>query len=179
MRHLTSYDRLFEKKQVGIIYHFTDIFALKDITENWSNWTPSLKFTEDDFYDDNSFFISTTRKFDFKWGPIRLTLDGNKISDKYQIAPVSYFSKKPNDVKTDPRQFEERIISTKQDELPLLKYCKQIDICTDPKYDFYADDVDDDHDDLLSHQDDVDHAYSYFSELGLSINIVEKFKPIR
>ena len=172
---------LFEAKSVGNIYHFMDIFSLHDMTENYSNEVPKLNFSADDFFDrKDTFFISTTRKFDFKWNAIRLTLDGNKISENYKIVPVSYFSKKPNEVNQEEDQFEERIITKrKSDVIDLKKYCKRVDICTDPNFDFYGEDEDGEGDNIGSKMDEVETAMNYFRELGIPAAIVEKFKPTK
>lgn len=186
MIHLLNY-KLFEGKQVGTIYHFTDIFSLNDLTKDYSEHEPSLNFKEDDSGSFNlrnmTYFISTTRKFDFIWNPIRFSLNGNKISEKYKIVPIDYFSLNPKDLehfKRDPNQYEERIITKKENEsLSIKDYCIRVDICTDPKYDYYGEDPDDEGDDIKHHMHDVHTAYSYFEELGIPCSIVNKFKPVK
>lgn len=128
---INEYKRINESKNVGIIYHFTDIYSIKDITNYWSEHNPSLKFSKDDIKNKNEYFISTTRKFDFVWNPIRLTLDGNKISQRFKIVPLEYFKIKPEDYRNDmdENQHEERIITNNPNiKLELLKYCLSVDV---------------------------------------------------
>ena len=64
--------------------------------------------------------VSCTRNKSFAWGGVRIMLDGDKISQKYVIKPVSYF-------KFNRSQSEERIF-TNNETFPIFDYILQIDI---------------------------------------------------
>ena len=81
-----------EAKQVGNLYHFTHLRHLYNILDN------GLQFQKDNIGDHlKKYSISTTRSSDFSGNDIydftkrasRIVLDGNKISQKYKIAPVN------------------------------------------------------------------------------------------
>jgi hypothetical protein len=109
-------DFINESKQVGNLYHFTSQDNLNSIKKN------GIKFEKDNLNKPNiKYSISTTRD---KTGEfvdayalnynIRLTLNGDSISDKYKIIPVNadhiWNPNSKEDVKTG-LLFEERIIS--------------------------------------------------------------------
>jgi hypothetical protein len=86
-------DILKESKQAGILYHFTNDSFLSSIKQK------GLKFKPDDsgLYP-NKFYISATRDkngngilkyLDYKDLNVRITLDGNKISERYKIKPIN------------------------------------------------------------------------------------------
>jgi hypothetical protein len=88
-------DILNEAKQVGKLYHFTSLENLESIKKH------GLKFNKDNLsffnpkYRHVLYSISTTRNksedIAAGWGKaqIRITLDGDKISNKYKILPVN------------------------------------------------------------------------------------------
>lgn len=133
-------DILYEAKQVGSLYHFTNIKYLKNILNLGLKFQPDnsgLKQFE------NTFYISVTRDItgkgilkymvsDSSTINVRIKLDGNKISEKYKIKPINiewiwngeeeeweYTSKFPEFA-------EERIISSKSGYLN-SNYILQID----------------------------------------------------
>lgn len=118
--------KIFESKQVGVIYHFTFIYNLYKILNERE---PSLRPIGD--------HISCTRNFNMKSNELklekqccRITLDGNKISQKYRIIP--YFDMRNPD--TEERE-EKIIINDKlfiNGRLDLKKYCIRIDILNNP-----------------------------------------------
>jgi hypothetical protein len=78
-------DILKEAKQVGILYHFTDIDGLLGILETNELWSSET----------NANHVSLTRdKQGWHVGTLdnafRISLDGNKISNKYKIRPYSW-----------------------------------------------------------------------------------------
>ena len=71
-----------EAKQVGILYHYTSPENIEDILKNGIKFSPPQKEISD------KYFISTTRKKQ-KWNDqTQITLDGDKISEKYKIIPI-------------------------------------------------------------------------------------------
>ena len=86
-------DILDEAKQVGILYHYTSEDGLKNILE--SN---QLKSSEEYYMGNELYFISFTRNKNFhkkgmKWQvktDYRITLDGDKLSNRYKIKPFAY-----------------------------------------------------------------------------------------
>jgi len=113
-------DFLNEGKQIGLLYHYTNIKNIKNILDK------GLKFSEPQEEISNEYFISTTRKKQNWKHKTLIVLDGNKISEKYKIVPIqaSTYIDKPSDewfkqvgVKIDSlggsELAEERIISNK------------------------------------------------------------------
>ncbi len=84
---------LIEGKQVGIIYHFTNKKGLDGILK--SN---SIKCSEETYKGNDLYFVSFTRNKNFhKKGmsfdvkiEYRISIDGNKLSNKYKIKPFAY-----------------------------------------------------------------------------------------
>lgn len=143
-----------ESKQVGLLYHFTKVATLKKILTSGLMFAENNEF--DGYYDpDNEdaeipvdpkkkYAISVTRSPNFggsdPWGykkqGCRLVLDGDRISQKYKIAPINVNNtwmgqagaKKGEYLNTKfDKFFEERIYSPTPGYLP-LDYIKQIDI---------------------------------------------------
>ena len=131
-----------EAKQVGNLYHFTPLINIPNILDN------GLKFQKNNIKDYlKEYSISATRShnfsgfdtWDFMRKSCRIVLDGDKISQKYKIAPVnadniwdlessdaSYYGSKNNNL------YEERIYSDTPGYLP-LNYILKIDINTETK----------------------------------------------
>jgi hypothetical protein len=82
-----------EGKQVGILYHYTSADGLKGILS--SN---SIKASEEIYMGQNLYYVSFTRNKNFhKKGSnfgvkteYRITLDGDKLSNRYKIIPFAY-----------------------------------------------------------------------------------------
>ena len=82
-----------EGKQVGMLYHYTSKDGLKSILE-----TNRINVSEEHYLGKELYFISFTRNKNFhkkemKWQvktDYRITLDGDKLSDKYKIKPFAY-----------------------------------------------------------------------------------------
>jgi hypothetical protein len=99
--------KLFEAKQVGILYHFTNLVSLYSIlqddflrtnreVESYDNLMNSYNLQDKS----NWMYISFTRNKNFHINattfmdhPVscRITIDGNKLSHHYKIYPVNYF----------------------------------------------------------------------------------------
>jgi len=103
-------DILNEAKQVGTLYHFTTLQSLLDILK-----TNTLK-TSNKFEKDKLPTVSLTRD---KLGDIggvggtgtktvRISIDGNKLSNKYKITPYNYYFNYP-DFKESEDEMEEII----------------------------------------------------------------------
>jgi hypothetical protein len=82
-----------EGKQVGTLYHYTSAAGLKSILR--SN---RINASEESYNYEDQYFVSFTRNKNFhKRGMMsgvkteyRITLDGNKLSNKYKIQPFAY-----------------------------------------------------------------------------------------
>jgi len=82
-----------EGKQVGTLYHYTSAEGLKNILK-----TGQLKTSEENYLGHELYYISFTRNKNFhkkgsKFGvstDYRITLDGDKLSNKYKIRPFAY-----------------------------------------------------------------------------------------
>jgi hypothetical protein len=125
----TLKDYLVESKHIGVIYHFTHLMNLYSILENktfMSRYNDLSKYNYD-------YSVSCTRNKSFKWGGIRIMLDGDKISNSFVVKPVSYF-------KFNKSQSEERIFTNKE-TFPIFDYIIQIDILEHLKDDDMFDDV--------------------------------------
>jgi hypothetical protein len=98
-------DILKEAKQVGILYHFTDIEGLLGILKTNELWASET----------NADHVSLTRdKQGWHVGTLdnafRISLDGNKISNKYKIRPYSWWG---NDRGTRDTESEEAVLTDK------------------------------------------------------------------
>jgi len=75
-------DLLNEGKQVGILYHYTNPKNVENIKKN------GIRFSSPQQEISNMYYISTTRKKQ-NWKHLtQITLDGDKISEKYKISPI-------------------------------------------------------------------------------------------
>jgi hypothetical protein len=97
-----------EGKQVGNLYHFTDIFNLIKILE-----TNTLK-SSNKWKPEDKPFVSFTRNKD-AWGlvaqvgkTVRITIDGDKLSNNYKISPFNIQKTKRWD-NTPLDEMEERV----------------------------------------------------------------------
>ena len=118
---------LIEAKQIGILYHFTNNSVISSIKEK------GIKFEPDNsgLYP-NQFYIAATRDksgkgllkyLDYKGLNVRITLDGNKISERYKIKPINveniwnwedYEEEGTPIISKSTEFFEERILSNKE-----------------------------------------------------------------
>lgn len=92
-----------EMKQVGILYHYTNIINLLSIlTTNKliSKNVPYISFTRDKLFHKNT-------RYNIGGMECRLVIDGNKLSNNYKIKPYSYHFYDLPDVKND--ESEEKI----------------------------------------------------------------------
>lgn len=119
-----------EGKQVGILYHFTRTGELISILENNILKASNMWATNDDLRSFNSF---TRNKNGWNVGgfptDVRITLDGNKLSNKYRIQPFN--------MNFGVDEMEERIY---KDILNIRNYILNIDINTkNGAYDIHKD----------------------------------------
>jgi hypothetical protein len=112
-----------EGKQIGTLYHFTYLESISKIFKNGLRFNPDN--SELPIYKD-MFYISTTRDYTGKKFAkdseyvVRITLDGNKISEHYSIEPinVNYIWAKNTGINVGKMPakdvyYEERIFSSK------------------------------------------------------------------
>ena len=128
---------LLESKQVGIIYHYTTFNSgLKILQSNQlkssdaadsTNAKPvfAISFTRDKRFHDNH--VVGFEESSFGNTPqLRLTLDGNKLSNRFKVQPYSQggvFDKGKKSFEA-----EERIISDKPFTIPLSDYLISVDV---------------------------------------------------
>jgi hypothetical protein len=107
---MERYNSVYESKQIGVLYHFTEIaYVEKIINDNFilkSSSSTNIKNLNDKFEES---IVSFTRNFNFENGdiPIRFDIDGTKLSEQYKISPYSY--------NLDNDEMEERIESNEVD----------------------------------------------------------------
>lgn len=122
---------LTERKNVGLLYHFTSMNALYKILGL------GIRFGKDDANDKP--FISTTRNKSLFWKRVRITLDGNSISDHFLVRPYHFANtehgKEHRHVYDGEeyfynyyRQYEERIYPTRNEKYLSCKYIVKIEI---------------------------------------------------
>jgi len=117
-------DLLNEGKQVGNLYHFTYLSSVSSIHEKGIRFAPNNSYL---LKHEGMFYISTTRDYTghrFVKGSefvVRITLDGNKISENYSIEPINhnYLWAKDTGIEhysktTKDMFYEERIWSSKE-----------------------------------------------------------------
>lgn len=82
-----------EGKQVGILYHFTDLYSLKDIIkDNKLNkmYSKYVSFTRDKNFWKEGGQHNIIRSISGN-SSVRLSIDGDKLSDNYKIKPYSFY----------------------------------------------------------------------------------------
>lgn len=142
----TIREYLIESKKIGVIYHFTHFMNLYFILESktfMTRYNDLPKYNYD-------YSISCTRNKSFKWGDVRIILDGDRISNHYVVKPVSYF-------KFNKSQSEERIFTNKE-TFPIFDYIIQIDIL-----------------EYLKSDDMFDEVLKMLNDNNLKYNLVSKF----
>lgn len=101
---------IMEEKNIGILYHFTSYEGMNLIIND--NFKLINKFGVPV---KNNFYVSFTRNKNLKtvYREVRITIDGNKLSNRYQIKPYadikSGYGKNKND------ESEERALVKKKD----------------------------------------------------------------
>lgn len=127
MKYLRSFN---ESKNVGKLYHFVDERQLRFIlrnkgilfgTNDLRKYDPDIdKDTlEEDYKKAGS--ISTTRRKNLNWGDIRITLDGDSISNNYKIKPVHYWNKETKERNSDI-DFKRKGGEWQKDKIEFRKY---------------------------------------------------------
>jgi hypothetical protein len=117
-------DLLNEGKQVGNLYHFTYLSSVSSIHEKGIKFAPNNSYLPKH---EGMFYIATTRDHtghNFVKGSefvVRITLDGNKISEHYLIEPINQNYLMAKDAGIDNNwpsakdvYYEERIWSSKE-----------------------------------------------------------------
>jgi hypothetical protein len=136
---ITKY-KLFESKQVGTLYHFTNLISLYSILT--SNSLETYRTVDDNDNLKNSYnlkgylyYVSFTRNKNFYKIPqlnmdhpisCRLTIDGDKLSHKYKIYPIDFFNDYDDEYNTED---EECIVTPSTEGLDNIKnYILKIEI---------------------------------------------------
>lgn len=99
-------NKINEGKQVGLLYHFTNSSSLKKILEK-DIINGSFMYEKDGI---ELYGVSTTRNknlnYDRKRNNIRITLDGDKLSNNYKVQPRDYWEREYN-VPNNPQTIDE------------------------------------------------------------------------
>ena len=95
-----------EGKQVGPLYHYTSADGLKSILQsNKIKGSFMYEVNEKELYG-----VSTTRNKNFQYDPqrtnVRITLDGDKLSNNYKITPRDYWERQYN-IPDNPQTVDE------------------------------------------------------------------------
>ena len=95
-----------EQKNVGLLYHFTNTNSLNKILEE-DKMNGSFMYEENDV---ELYGVSTTRNknlnYDKNKNNIRITLNGDKLSNNYKIKPRDYWNREYN-VPDNPQTIDE------------------------------------------------------------------------
>jgi hypothetical protein len=127
---------IYEGKQVGLLYHFTNNESLNKILDE-NKMIGSFMYEENgkDIYG-----VSTTRNknlnYDFKKNNIRITLDGDKLSNNYKIKPKDYWYRQYN-IPFNPQtvdEDEETILTPKGYIYNIKNYIISIDNIKNQNY---------------------------------------------
>lgn len=156
-----------ERKQVGIIYHFTG-GRMKNYIDRFNELYEKINdMITNGFKTYEYNYISFTRNFNLKtpsnkysWGFIRFTIDGTKLSDNYKVEP--YVDAESNITRASG-EAEERVIVGTNKYLHINKYIISIDLLVEDGR--YLDDV-------------IDVVYKLKKKHGnIKFNVVSKFLP--
>lgn len=157
---MKPYISIYEEKQVGILYHFTQINWLEDIIK--SNYVLKSS-TRIKINGERKPIVSFTRQYDLPReavyvsnSNVRITVNGDKLSNKYKIQPRADFTSSDGYKK----EKEEAVFG---DKIDIKNFIIQIDILYDEEKfaDFYND------------------KYQLIQQQNIIINFVEKWKPIK
>lgn len=98
-------DLLRESKQVGIIYHFTTLFSIRQMIAEYGSIVLDDKYASPDAKG----YFSFTRDSNLepvKITNVRLKLDGNRMSNRYRFQPFMYGGKEGEVSKKDIHWYE-------------------------------------------------------------------------
>ena len=143
MKYLNNYQQLLEEKNIGTLYHFTNLISLymiireDSLVSNRSVESCENLLQSYNLYDkQNWYYISFTRNKNFHItssgnidSPITcsISIDGNKLSNYYKLYPINYFDSDYNTF--EEKEAEECIVV--EDDLPKLsKYILSVKIPT-------------------------------------------------
>lgn len=103
MKHIKAFESFInESKTIGNIYHFTDLTSLEGIMEldkMWA-WSNFISFTR------NPMLFKETA---FARKNVRITFDGEKLSERFHIEPYMYdVIKDPAMSVTEPESYKVR-----------------------------------------------------------------------
>ena len=109
---ITEY-KIFESKQVGILYHWTKLSALENILKDDRMWS-SMGYIS----------FSRNKNLNFENKPVLIIFDGNSMSNKFKFEPHIYMSdlrykheaeeKIECDHKTEVDSFDDCILGVKK-----------------------------------------------------------------
>ncbi len=108
-----------ERKQVGIVYHFTDTEYAVKILKSMALFSRRREY------------ISLTRNSNLKlqtgpmWGEVRFTIDGTKLSDHHKIQPFN------DNMPRKAEEWEEAIQVPSNTEVDIMKALISVDIHED------------------------------------------------
>lgn len=151
--YIKNFQQYFEAKNVGVLYHFTSLLSLYQIIkmdELQSNrgLEGLPHFAEVNKIDDyiDKYYFSFTRNKNFHYPEYskeidsvlscRIDIDGTKMSNKYKIYPVSFYSNrgKVNSGFEGVDESEEIIISNNNILEDITKYIININVCDEQTF---------------------------------------------
>ena len=170
-----------------VLYHFVDQFALEHILE-----TDCLVAGINDMREvvKGKYALSLTRRFDFPWKNIRLAIDHRTLAQNYRIVPVHFYNAGGTEDGHDYRdlshqynkdhaamfgkdfrnQYEMRLITNTDPNIPLDRYLLGVDICIDSSKVMFPTRYRED----LTPEMQIEAIKASFD---VPVNIVERFKP--
>lgn len=183
MQKLEMISAYLESKQVGIIYHFTKINAIKTLLNDKEMSKYGCDILTFASYNKH---LSTTRDFNMADNPlgtfnpstynIRIAIDGDKLSNKFKVKPINGVIDNRSEIfGTDINMFRVKHKSEKEEVIcplvnvkyfPLKDYIVEIQI-----YNHYNTETED--------------VYDYIQKmlkqhnLNIPVNIVRKWKPFK
>lgn len=131
-----------EGKQVGKVYHFTNLRLLSLMA---TQQPPFVMFSRNGLFSmtRNPYLSQPPFSTSFREYDVRIGLDGDKMSDKYQIRPIAG---RPDDAPLDPKLLNrpvmnrskgeaEEYVKVPPDGLPIQPYISAISIIRRPSHD--------------------------------------------
>lgn len=149
-----------ESKQVGTLYHFTRWDRIRRIIQD--------RGLRSNLYD----YISFSRDYRLRgFGEVRLTFDGNTLSEKYKIEPFQYVSSSGLVSRSmNTSESEERIVWPRGETLPILnsRYCLKAEIL--PLKSFYTNISMN----PIEYLTWVENLKNQFDDIGIHFSVVNK-----
>lgn len=164
-----------ERKNIGILYHFTNMDIVPILKENKLKGTTSsgLPYKMISFTRDYSLRFADSENL---WGDVRITIDGSKLSDRYKVRPFrDMLNLEDEDFKKYHPHYSESEEAVVANEIKdISKYILRIDILRNSV--IYRD-IEKLHS-FLTVPNFTDEGVRYFlKDTDIPVAIVKDFKP--